>query len=551
MAVGDLDGDIPSTYASRDPKRQTSFDITNTDPRYLKSLGPVARAAQQIPAGPVSNLATAGQGVDPSAPPMRVLNDLSNLNGQYGVQPKPSVSAAGNAGAQAAQSYSMPNLATGIQQNPQMFLDKLPTLPKPQPSNLSDWTSTGIGANAQGGAIAARVGANGVPEFSNQQAAQGIANLRDVLQTTPGQSPDPNAPLASLGSAANLGDGQGTFSQAQPGDAALAQSRFNRASQLRQDYANQDRLRDALAANTRANNFTEVRDSSKPLTRDDLIKSQMDQQQRVSRLEDIGMASGIIDSTQQQRAGDLQNRQASRLEDLFNAATGPGATQEAVGAYTRAIDPTGQKALAAAKTAAEIKKTNAETGAIGAKAVQSQVDKANVQAGQLATFDQALGSVDKILGTQVDPNNPNGPRKDEDPGLSKSLGRIDGLLPTLPGSPAADFQARLDTLKAQTFLPQVAALKGTGALSDAEGKKLSDSIGALSTKMSEDAFRKSLGEVRQSLAAARERAVKANGGISPQQPAAAQQSGPAVGSVSQGYVFLGGDPASPSSWRKQ
>lgn len=41
--------------------------------------------------------------------------------------------------------------------------------------------------------------------------------------------------------------------------------------------------------------------------------------------------------------------------------------------------------------------------------------------------------------------------------------------------------------------------KGMGALSDAEGKKLSDAVGALSPKMSEKAFRDSIGKIRNQL----------------------------------------------------
>lgn len=110
----------------------------------------------------------------------------------------------------------------------------------------------------------------------------------------------------------------------------------------------------------------------------------------------------------------------------------------------------------------------------------------------VATFDQAIGSADRLL---------------SHPGLEKAVG-IRSALPTIPGSDAADFEAELDTLKAQTFLPQVAALKGAGALSDAEGKKLSDSIGALSTKMSRPAFEASLARVRDTLDSAKQRAAK-------------------------------------------
>lgn len=66
------------------------------------------------------------------------------------------------------------------------------------------------------------------------------------------------------------------------------------------------------------------------------------------------------------------------------------------------------------------------------------------------------------------------------------------FLSNIPGTDAKDFQANLDTFKAQTFIPLVSALKGMGALSDAEGRKLSDSIGALNPQMSTKAFEESL-----------------------------------------------------------
>ena len=65
----------------------------------------------------------------------------------------------------------------------------------------------------------------------------------------------------------------------------------------------------------------------------------------------------------------------------------------------------------------------------------------------------------------------------------------------IPGTDARDFKALLDTLKAQTFIPMVSALRGLGALSDAEGKRLLDAVGALDTGMSEEGFYNSLEKV--------------------------------------------------------
>jgi hypothetical protein len=82
----------------------------------------------------------------------------------------------------------------------------------------------------------------------------------------------------------------------------------------------------------------------------------------------------------------------------------------------------------------------------------------------------------------------------EHPGRQNATG-ASSFLSRIPGTKAKDFQANLDTFKAQTFVPMISALKGMGALSDAEGKKLSESVGALDQSMSEEGFLNSLKEV--------------------------------------------------------
>ncbi|HAX2136740.1 TPA: acyltransferase [Escherichia coli] len=117
------------------------------------------------------------------------------------------------------------------------------------------------------------------------------------------------------------------------------------------------------------------------------------------------------------------------------------------------------------------------------KADIARADRQAAAQGAVDTFSTALDSLNEI---------------EQSPGLSKAVG-IRSAFPTVPGSDAANFEARLDTFKAQTFLPMVQSLKGMGALSDAEGKKLSDAVGALSPKMSEKAFRDSIGKIRNQL----------------------------------------------------
>lgn len=331
-----------------------------------------------------------------------------------------------------------------------------------------------------------------------------------------GGTPQPNASLASLGSAGNLGDGVGTFSQAQPGDAALSADRFARANELRQGYANQDRLSQALGAQFAADHTNVVHDSSKQLTEGQRQSDQSLQQTRGDADARVSLSQAALGSSIQNRVGEQQLKQTSSLNDLRAAASLPGATLDTQNKFLAAADPKAylEAQQKAPLNALQIQGKQLENQQKAQSIVttantqqQEQQDKAKAQAGQLSTIDQAITSVDSLLGTKLDPKNPNGPRLDEDPGLTKSLGPIDGLIPNAPGTQGADFKARLDTLKAQTFLPQVALLKGAGALSDAEGKKLSDSVGALSTSMSEGAFRKSLADIRASFTSARARAA--------------------------------------------
>lgn len=123
---------------------------------------------------------------------------------------------------------------------------------------------------------------------------------------------------------------------------------------------------------------------------------------------------------------------------------------------------------------------------------EAKDDTANLtKASQVASFDTMLGTLDR-LGTH--------------PGLSSSVG-ISGAFPTMPGSDSANFQAELNSFQSQAFIPMVAQLKGMGALSDAEGKKLTAAVGALDPKMGEKAFRESVKRITDDMTAAKGRMV--------------------------------------------
>lgn len=153
------------------------------------------------------------------------------------------------------------------------------------------------------------------------------------------------------------------------------------------------------------------------------------------------------------------------------------------------------------------------------KAEVAKADRQAAAQGAVDTFSTALDSLGEI---------------EKSPGLSKAVG-VRSAFPTVPGSDAANFEARLDTFKAQTFLPMVASLKGMGALSDAEGKKLSDAVGALSPKMSEDAFRSSIGKIRTQLESKLGTVKKQFDYQEPESPAAQQPQ------QQNGYQSLWGD----------
>lgn len=89
----------------------------------------------------------------------------------------------------------------------------------------------------------------------------------------------------------------------------------------------------------------------------------------------------------------------------------------------------------------------------------------------------------------------------------KSITGLRGAIPNVPGSQAADTQARLDTFKSQAYLTAVQAMKGLGALSDAEGKKLDQAVGSLQNSQSEESFRRNAGVILNTLNQKRNEAV--------------------------------------------
>jgi hypothetical protein len=76
----------------------------------------------------------------------------------------------------------------------------------------------------------------------------------------------------------------------------------------------------------------------------------------------------------------------------------------------------------------------------------------------------------------------------------------------LPGTPMMDFRTRVEQLQGQAFLQAFESLRGGGAITEIEGRKATDAIARLNRGVSASDFRTALGEIRDVVESARQRA---------------------------------------------
>ncbi|WP_426115913.1 hypothetical protein [Pseudomonas sp. DSP3-2-2] len=431
MATGDLDGDIGTagmTSAQRaalkarlgqqtgelrsarmnladlgSVTRQTSFDVSNTSAKYLsptgtgpaaQSGGPVGRASQQI--GGPAPLQASPQPEKPAS----LADAFSTGVGDGRSAIYAGVGANGEASFSNAPS-SLNSLATNF------TAPKLP--PEQRVTSLAQYAPQGL---AQAATMQPRQGAQPMaledlsPGGRTVPAApQRPVSLADIMPGT-GAAPGRNADLASLGSARNLGDGVGTFSQAAAGDSALAMGRFQKANDLRDAYADQDRQRNAIAAQTRDSHFNVVRDSTQPVTRRELQFNEERKATTQSLANAVTGSQAIIDNRRQGVADDQQQRQANRLESLHAAALGPDATAEDQAALRRALDPTGKDDAGRRLNEAQIGQANARADnyradsdkKAGLPVSLQKYEDADIEAiGGTRSMNSELGRIDKQL----------------------------------------------------------------------------------------------------------------------------------------------------------
>ena len=114
-------------------------------------------------------------------------------------------------------------------------------------------------------------------------------------------------------------------------------------------------------------------------------------------------------------------------------------------------------------------------------------DVANVQTG----YGGILNGVETVAGLSQDLLN--------SPGFEYAVGVRVPDLAVIPGSDTADFIATFERLQGQAFLRAIEQLRGTGAISDREGKAATDAVAALSRNQSEKSFKRNLYELNADL----------------------------------------------------
>lgn len=148
-----------------------------------------------------------------------------------------------------------------------------------------------------------------------------------------------------------------------------------------------------------------------------------------------------------------------------------------------------------------------------------------------ATIDNTLNTIDKALST---------PYKV----INSATGPINTRIPTT-NKDVADFEELINTVRSQAFLAQVPMLKGMGALSDAEGKKIESGLQSLSLRQSPERLISGLQEIQRILMKARSNLAKRNGmpDTVPDTPSAASRGGagsPNVDDIVKKYTPGGG-----------
>lgn len=177
--------------------------------------------------------------------------------------------------------------------------------------------------------------------------------------------------------------------------------------------------------------------------------------------------------------------------------------------------------------------------AIGAAEGEAAGKAVTGLSGTIAQADEAIALIDSITA---------------DPALPGITGMVQGRLPPLSQA-GTDLNVKITQLQGKAFLEAFESLKGGGAITEREGQAATDAMARLNRAQSTEAYIAALNELKaimqKGVERARAKAGQAGGDPSPQTDAEMGVPGaPAVGTIEDGWEYIGGDPAQPESWRK-
>jgi hypothetical protein len=143
-----------------------------------------------------------------------------------------------------------------------------------------------------------------------------------------------------------------------------------------------------------------------------------------------------------------------------------------------------------------------------------------------SSMDNMLNTADRILATPKSV-------------VGSAAGPVSSLIPTTSQS-TADFEALVETLGSQAFMAQIPNIKGMGALSDAEGKKLQAALQNFSLKQSPEQLVRNVKEAQRLILKARSTLSNRYGveESMPDRPAASQRGTPTAPAAGQRNVTV-------------
>lgn len=191
-----------------------------------------------------------------------------------------------------------------------------PTKPELPRLGVPGWNKTGVGAGAQGGEVATRIGTGGVQEFTNESSA--VAGAQDL-------------PRLGIG---RVGDGVGTFSQAQAGDSQLAYDRNERAIAEREKMIQASRRGEIGEGGGRV---TVVRDSSRSPSLADIQNERLDSRQ--AQTEALRAQTQLSGVESNQRMASEQLQQQKLQQDLATGEFSVQDRQRIAELQARMVDP--------------------------------------------------------------------------------------------------------------------------------------------------------------------------------------------------------------------